>query len=416
MKHYSVVLLIMVLLIACSESPAPQPTPQEPKPEAPTAPEVENQSPTVVLEASDTSGETSFEVLFTAQATDPEGAALQYVWRVEGQSSIAGARARTYLFDQEGTYRVSVTVSDGELEASDSIEITARDDYRPAEAPDVAIIGIAGRCGSALKCLAPTDNKAYLDDLQDANGPETLQALERTFQALGYSTTAFSFRSNLYSDEVLGDGYLAADLTLDYIRDEWIRDYENPTRVVLVAHSHGNQFMSLLAGDHPEIQFAYGIYLDAVCSFWDSDHVKSGMFDAAFGGIAGYPAPLNRVTYACDSLYVSGVGMQDISDVVPWNITYGLEVRSGGVAWSGLVADDDPNHRPDGTSGESYGIAGVYEPDEGHNIIHVDGSVGLGWVLNAILLNDLPPLGITAQSRHASAFVAPPAPEGFLAD
>lgn len=73
------------------------------------------------------------------------------------------------------------------------------------------------------------------------------------------ATMAFSFRSSLYDNPSNGLGYQTADALLEFVRDEWIRDFNNPTQVVLVAHSHGNQFMNLLAWDHPEVQFTYAI-------------------------------------------------------------------------------------------------------------------------------------------------------------
>lgn len=143
------------------------------------------------------------------------------------------------------------------------------------------------------------------------------------------ATMAFSFRSSFYDNPSNGLGYQTADALLEFVRDEWIRDFNNPTQVVLVVHSHGNQFMNLLAWDHPEVQFTYAIYLDAVCYAWDGDHAAS--FASAYGTKSNYPAPLDTLPAACDTLYVPGVGYQHISDVVPWNVRWSLEVRSGGV-------------------------------------------------------------------------------------
>jgi hypothetical protein len=368
--------------------------------------------PSITLVASRLEGEAAFDVTLSAHASDADGNNLAYAWRVDGELITQATDPTLRLtFFEAGAYEVAVSVTDGLHEASASVTITARNDYRPAEAPDVVIIGFAGRCNVLKACFPPADNRAYLSE---APIPNTLQAMARTFEQLGHSTLAFSFRSHLLDSPTLGPGYLSADALLEFVRDEWIRDFKDPTRVVLVAHSHGNQFMSLLAWDHPEVEFAYGIYLDAVCTAWDADHIHSGMFRDAYGSQQSFPRPLNLLGGACDTMFVPGVGYQDISDVAPWNIRWALEVRSAGVAWTGLVADDDPNHRPDGTSGISAGMAGIYT-DEGHNDVHRDGGAALQWVLDTLAHNGLPLFGATGRAR-SDVLHAQPAPSGFSLD
>lgn len=387
--------LALLALVACSDPQAALPN------EFP---------PSVTLQASRLEGEAAFDVTLTAHASDPDGNRLAYAWRVDGELVTQATDPTLRLtFFEAGSYEVAVSVTDGLHEASASVTITARNDYRPAEAPDVVIIGFAGRCGIFPLCSPPDENRSYLSD---APNPNTLQAIERALQQLGHTTMAFGFRSNLLDSPTRGLGYASADALLELVRDEWIRDFKDPTRVVLVAHSHGNQFMSLLAWDHPEIEFAYGIYLDAVCAYWDGDHETA--FNIVYGAKSDYPAPLNALGAACDSLLVPGVGYQDISDVVPWNIRWALEVRSAGVAWTGLVADDDPNHRPDGTSGVSAGMAGIYT-DEGHNEVHRDGGIALQWVLDMLVHNGLPHFGATGRAQ-SDGLHAQPAPSGFRLD
>lgn len=390
-----------MLLAACGDSVRPT-TPQAQKPN--------DHPPSVTLEADRLTGEAAFDVTLQAHATDPDGNRLTYTWRANDKliPDASGPTLRLTIHEA-GQYEVTITVSDGEHQAQASVTITARDDYRPEDAPDVVIIGFAGRCGVFPLCLPPTDNRDYLSD---APSPNTLGAVARTFEQLGYSTAAFSFRSSLY-DSPNGFGYQTADALLEYVRDHWIRDYRDPTRVVLVAHSHGNQFLSLLAWDHPAVRFDYAIYLDAVCYAWDGDHAQP--LASVYGARSDYPAPLDTLPGACDTLHVPGVGLQDISDVVPWNVWWSLEVRSGGVIWSGMVADDDPNHRPDGTYGNAVGMASLYQPAEGHNAIHRDGSPALGWVLDLIALNGLPDMGVSPQARSAP-LATPPAPSGYYLD
>lgn len=219
---------------------------------------------------------------------------------------------------------------------------------------------------------------------------ETGPRLELTFFEAGSYEVAVRVRDAAH------EAYASVTVTA---RNEWIRDFRDPTRVVLVGHSHGTQFMSLLAWDHPEIPVAYAVYLDAVCAAWDADHVHSGRFDAVYGPRRNFPAPLSSLGAACDVLPVPGVGLADISDVVPWNVERGLEVRSNGVGLSGVVLDDDDNYRPDGTSGYYVGLESSRQFSEGHSRVAQLGSQGLQWVLDKIRLYGLTQAGPTAHGE-----------------
>src|SRR5690606_36840058 len=152
------------------------------------------------------------------------------------------------------------------------------------------------------------------------------------------SVISYSFRSHL-KDSGRGQGYQSASKPLRRLEHEWIEGRDTPTRRVLVGHSHGNQFMRLPAWDNPATTCHYCMYLDAVCCGWDSDH--DNWFQEEYGSVAAYPAPLNITNgSACDSLEVPGVGNEDISDVVPWNINTGIEVRSNGMVLPCLLADN----------------------------------------------------------------------------
>lgn len=371
-SRFLLLLAVLLGLAACSDPQA------DPANEFP---------PSVSLEASHLEGEATFEATFLAHATDPDGNRLTYSWRVNDEPITEVTSPRlTLTFYEAGVYEVMVSVWDGLHEARASVTVTVRNEYRPEEAPDVVIIGFAGRCG-VLTCFPPGSNSAYLSD---APQPNTLQAIERTFQELGYTSMSFSFRSHLHDSPTLGAGYRSAEALIKYVRDEWIRDFRDPTRVVLVAHSHGNQFMNLLAWDHPEVDIAYAIYLDAVCTLWDADHIDSGLFRNVYGSPANYPAPLNSTYYACNSFPVPSAGYLNISDVVPWNVTWGLELWSRGFIGSGLVRDASPNRRPDGMAGYSVGLLPYFETPEGHSESIREGSAGLTRILEAIRSLGLP--------------------------
>jgi hypothetical protein len=283
--------------------------------------------------------------------------------------------------------------------------------------PDVLVVGFAGRCGVWPGCSAPSENRAYLSY---SPTPNTLAAVADAFEALGYSTATYSFRSHLLDSSTWGDGYLSAQDAIDWVTTNWIEESQDPTRLVLVAHSHGNQFMSLLAMDNPALTFDWGIYLDSVCYQWETDHLYGtpGWFEAVYVNRENYPFPLSVID-ACDDYPVPGVAeLQDISDVVPFNVVWSVEVSSSGEAL-GMVRDDDPNHRPDGSSSIGAGLAGLYQPNEAHTEVHNKGSQAMTWVRETILLNGLPAVAST-QGHSLQEFSGPPllqlppAPEGFM--
>ena len=83
-----------------------------------------NRRPTVDLTASLTSSTPSMSVDFHTNAHDEDGDTLTYTWNFgDGKPASEGARTSKHDYLRVGRYNVSVTVSDGELEASDSIEI-----------------------------------------------------------------------------------------------------------------------------------------------------------------------------------------------------------------------------------------------------------------------------------------------------
>ena len=351
--------------------------------------------PVVSLGADQLSGEATFTTTFRATASDPDGNPLTYSWSVDGATdpSATGSTA-SVTFEEAGTFLVAVRVSDGVYAASASVRVDVRNDYRPTDAPDVLVIGFAGRCGVAfLQCMPPGENRDYLGD---APQPGTMEAIAQAFDHLGYTTAAVDFRAHLDDDLARGFGYRAASELVEFARDEWIRDFLDPTRLVLVAHSHGTQFMSLLAFDHPEVRYEYGVYLDAVCELWDFDHVEGGWFALRYGARANFPRPLDATGRACDAISIPGMAQdQHIGDVVPWNVVRALEVQSDRLL--GGIADVRDNRRLDGRGGAEVGIATEFFA-EPHTNVHRAGSEAMDWVVDMILLNGFS--AVEATSEH----------------
>ena len=200
---------------------------------------------------------------------------------------------------------------------------------RPANSPDVVVIGFAGRCGAL--CGAPYTNKADLDGKDEA-----LQSVMSAFEAQGLSVQGYSYGAIVSGElsRVGAQGYYEAQRRLERVHSQWMDGFSNPTRVVLLAHSHGTLWSSLLAMENPGVTFDYGIYLDGVCNQWERDNLRRGWWrrniiaDFYAGVDEPYPATLATLGGACNVLEVPGSGKRHLKDVVPTNVKVALEVRS----------------------------------------------------------------------------------------
>ncbi len=210
---------------------------------------------------------------------------------------------------------------------------------RPVGTPDVLILAFSGRCAMGT-CDAPDGN---VDDL----ALDTLPALVDALTAEGFVVAFRSYRSHVEDDGALGRGYRSAATDLERIVADWIVGRSDPTRLVLLAHSHGTQFAHLLAFEHPRVPFAASVVIDSVCLGWDADHAQRLVEVVAPGTGTWRPAAAYHV--GCNVLDVPGTGRRDLGDVVPWNVASSLEVQSGGQTL-GLVRDATPNVRLDGTA------------------------------------------------------------------
>ncbi len=277
---------------------------------------------------------------------------------------------------------------------------------RPAGSPDVVVIGFAGRCASLPVvgdgCNPPFDNYGYLDDEvfpRSSTPRQTAQAVVGAFRNLGYSTEYFDVSAFLYAhtsgiSRQQENGYLEAQGYLRRVYDYWIKGFENPTRVVLLAHSHGTVWASLLTWNHPEVRFDYFIYLDAICSFWDADNLRNNRIIQDYYDVRGLrrPFPLGEDEGGnpCKVIAVPGQSArQDLNDVVPPNVRVGLEVVSrspANLAPLNFIYDDDPDYRLDGSQANLF----RFQSREDHSGVTARNSDAMQWVVARIREIGLP--------------------------
>jgi pimeloyl-ACP methyl ester carboxylesterase len=263
-------------------------------------------------------------------------------WDVNGRPQPSGALTLTVRFDRPGTHTIAA-----EARASDGNRIAffqpvAVLPSRPAGTPDVVVFAFSGRC--SFDC--------HPDNNRDGWEPEHRDALELALAAEGADLHVEfrTYRAHVYDRSGFGRGFLSALSDLDIVHESLITGVANPTRLVLMGHSHGTQFAHLMAYERPDVAFAASILLDSVCLSWDADHAAA--FVAALRSPPGAPGAGGPYAVGCKVKPVSGRGYLDVGDAVPVTIERSLEVHSGDAEdldELSPVRDTTPNSRGDGT-------------------------------------------------------------------
>lgn len=259
---------------------------------------------------------------------------------------------------------------------------------RPQDAPDVLLLAVSGRCPVA--CQAPGDNIDYLTPRG------TVQALAAALEAHGLSVTSYAVASNLgqhtprtisqaqvgvgRSVAAIQDGFLQLEARLNTAYTDWIQGRSNPTRIVLLAHSHGVVWTHALARAHPEVPIATMIDLDGVCDFWETDNRRQVQ---AYVSQQGHNPWSFDLADPCGSVRVGNV-RYDLKDVVYPNVAVNLEVQSqrlvgreGGSVIANFPFDGLGNVRSDGSR---TGVVTFRSAGETHSVVSRPGSRAFAWV------------------------------------
>jgi hypothetical protein len=244
---------------------------------------------------------------------------------------------------------------------------------RPEGSPDVVVLSVSGRCVGGL-CFSPEENAPYLGEAGDA-----AEAIAASFQDAGYSVDWMDFISSLYSydddEDGAADRFGFLDLTeiLTQINEAWIQGFDNPTRIVLVAHSHGCVWAHIATSVLPDVPVAYLISLDGDCFLWESDYPPD---ITTYFNTYGNPFSWD-FRDPCDHWSIPGVpDLVDTEDAVWPNVETNLEVRS-----VGLVSDYQINYRGDGTRS---GIFTHDSPVDNHTAVHSPLGESMPWVLDML--------------------------------
>jgi len=173
---------------------------------------------------------------------------------------------------------------------------------------------------------------------------------------------------------------------MEYIRDNWQADFVDPTRVMFVAHSHGDVWAHQAFRTIEDLDIELAVDLDGYSMYWAEEAWPSDYGDNWQDEIQDYNQAYGTDLYdeASSSWYVEGLGLEDVEDVLPQdNITYCIEVQAS-EEWSlsaGWINDDDDNHRPDGSS---TGVTTYYAASQTHSEVTDPAGEGVEWVLTQL--------------------------------
>lgn len=241
-------------------------------------------------------------------------------------------------------------------------------DPRPAEAPDILLLTVSGRTLDIFDAFCPPEcNEAYLGEPGAAG-----EAVELALIATGRTVLREDYIASLKSFDDDGDGaadrlgYLDLLATLDAAFADWIAGRSDPTRIVIVAHSHGAVWAHAATSMRPDVPIEALVSLDGVCIRWEDDHEDPIRDFYAEQGGNPFPWDLSE---ACEQWTIPGVGgAADTEDVTFPSVLLNIEARADAGDFP-FFADEQDNHRLDG------GEEGIerFDSTDSHSLIDEPG-------------------------------------------
>lgn len=264
--------------------------------------------------------------------------------------------------------------------AAETCDGTPPPNPRPPGTPDVLVFAVSGHC-NPLRC-GTSPNDEYLE----SGG--AIAALTQPLLDSGLTVETYTATDNFYDVASTGDhGFLSLLDEMEYARDFLVADWDDPTRVIVVGHSHGAVWAHLalhvLEQRGRPIPVDVLVDLDGVSAYWE-DKVGVTGFGDGWGPIIQshadrtgtvWPFPIWAPT---DQFVIPGRSeFFDIEEIVPDSTLHNLEVwSSDGVE----LADSQHNLRLDG--GEA--AIRFFHASENHENTAVPGYSAVAWATGEI--------------------------------
>ena len=260
--------------------------------------------------------------------------------------------------------------------------VPGTDGPRPEDSPDYVIMAASGHCLTNCPSF-PRENLV---------GQGTSQRIADLLAGYGLTSVQFDYADSFFN--ILSNGTVvlpfSAEAPVQFgfmqmltdfveVRDVWIRDYQDATRIIILGHSHGVVWTHTLVRLRPDVPVDFLIDLDGDSTGWEDEGDPLVQGDGWAPIIEQY-TEANGVTWdfpiqnAVDAWQVAGIDEpQDIEDIVPESVGWNLEVHGDSFA----LRDEDTNHRLDGSD---LGII-VGDTREEHDTLDDRGSESMDWVI-----------------------------------
>jgi len=158
--------------------------------------------------ADQTSGKAPLNVSLTAKVSDPENDKLTYTWDMgNGETKTTKKPMIEYSYPEVGTYKASVTVSDGEVETSSDIISIVSGNTRP----DVDI-KLTSDNSSFFMSGVPVRYKVDVSDPEDGSTIDPSKLLVTVDYMEGYDEVNFSQGHQTISDAALGQNLVETSI------------------------------------------------------------------------------------------------------------------------------------------------------------------------------------------------------------
>ncbi len=293
-----------------------------------------------------------------------------------------------------GSESTGTAASTGTTDTSDTGTTgTTGEAMKPDDAPDWVVIAVSGHCVPP-GCELPGTNHEYLTKVG------TTAHITAPLIEAGYSVEVWAYADELYNrdaqtakllpgeGEPITFGFLQLHDDLNALRDAWIADFDDPTRVLVVAHSHGVVWAHTALHVVDDLPVELLVDLDGVSMGWEEDSLLAGFGDDWDDAISQYNQkydvvwPFNIGDAEAGWSLPEVNGAQDVEDVIPDSVLFNLEVQAD---FSLLFPfpDDDDNHRLDG-SGD--GIDRYSSKDQDHFDIYKPNGAAMAWVRERMLI------------------------------
>ncbi len=227
---------------------------------------------------------------------------------------------------------------------------------RPPGTPDIVFVAVSGHC------VSPSCPYPYNDEYLYSSG--TINVLAQPFLEAGLQVEVTPTTDNFY-DEPQAYGFLTLMNTLIDMRERLVADWDNPTRFIVVGHSHGTVWahLALLVMERWGTPFPVDVLVDIDGLSWGWEDKVVAWFGDAWGPIirehmreTGQTWPFD-IADAADSENIPGQPyLQDVEDVVPDSVLVNLEIWSSDGTIPVPVRDSQDNHRLDGSERDILGF------------------------------------------------------------